>query len=182
MAPWVLRKLQNARSWLLQGRQRTAAALELGCTSELVLPCVTWMLASLSTLVRLALESSEPICCCNYAEQRERSSTSPFKRFKLHPHVPLCSGPLRVIVGSTEIASTRTSQFRFHPNPGNQAPQQRPRLCCSVLTRRCVLLCPLHAVLVPGALVLLLSPDLRCDVDSLSLAVRPATEEDRERL
>lgn len=158
---------------LLQGRQRTACSPgELGCTNELLLPCVTWRLTLLSTLVRLALESGEPICCCNCADQRGRGSTSPPKRFKLLQHVLVWSGPLRVIVGSTEIDSTRTSQFRFHPIP---AISPTATAQASLLARRCLLLSPLHGVLVPSVRVLLfLSPDFRCAVDSLSLAARPA--------
>lgn len=114
--PWVLRESKCAFLSCRVANERPAA-LELGCTNELLLPCVTWRRTSLSTLVRLALESGEPICWCDCADQRRRGSTSPSKRFKLLQRAPLWSEPLRVIVGRTEIDSTRTSQFRFHPIP-----------------------------------------------------------------
>jgi hypothetical protein len=145
MAPWVLRE-SNCAFLSCRVANERPAALELGCANELLLPCVTWRLASLSTLVRLALESGEPICCCNCADQRQRGSTSPSKRFKLFRRIPLWSEPLRVIVRSTEIDSTRTSQFRFHPIP---AISPTATAQASLLARRCLL----HSVLVSSVLV-----------------------------
>lgn len=144
MAPWVLRESKCAFLSCRVANERPAA-LELGCTNELLLPCVTWRLTSLSTLVRPARESGETICCCNCVDQHPRGSTSPSKRFKLLLRVPLWPEPLRVIAGSTEIDSTRTSQSRFHPIPAVSPTATAQAL---LPARRCWLLCPRHGVLL----------------------------------
>jgi hypothetical protein len=178
MTPWVLRESKCAFLSCRVANERPAA-LRLGRTNELLLPCVTWRLTSLSTLVRLTLESGELICCCTCADQRQRRSTSPYKRFDLLQRVPSWSGPLRVIVRSTEIDSTRTSQFRFHPIP---AISPTATAQASLLARRCLLLVHSTACLCvsPASACFFISPDFRCAVDSPSLAARPDRRRHRE--